>query len=256
MEINRLSMDGKVAFITGASSGLGRHFAKTLSQAGAKVIVGARRGDKLKELVDEIKSTGATALAVDIDVMNPDSVKSAFDEIEHEFGGADVLVNNAGMAQSKSFLKVDEASWDAVVDTNLKGVWQVGSEFSRRLIARNQAGSIVNLGSILGLRVSFGESVYSTTKAAVIQMTKAMALELAPKNIRVNALCPGYFKTEMNAAYFETVNGQNYIKSTVPKRLGKVEELDVPLLLLSSDAGAFITGIVLPVDGGHLIGSL
>lgn len=251
-----LSMKGKVALVTGASSGLGAHFAKVLAQAQAQVVVTARRTTKLSQLVADIESHGGKAIAVAMDVTDQASVVSAFDQAEAAFGTVDVLINNAGVADSKGFLKIDEDSWDFVMDTNLKGAWRVAREAAQRLVNKGQPGSIVNISSILGVRVGVGHSTYCISKAGVIQMTKAMALELIRKGIRVNAICPGYFETEMNGDYFQTEAGQAYIAGTPARRLGSLNELDAPLLMLSSDAGSFISGVALPVDGAHLTSAL
>lgn len=249
-------LDGKVALVTGASSGLGEHFAKVLANAGAKVIVGARRVDRLASLVDTIAANGGTAHAVALDVTDTASVKQAIDTAENAFGPITVLINNAGVADSRRFVNIDETCWDYVMEANLKGAWRVASEISRRLLNNNLSGSIVNIASILGLRQGFGESAYSISKAGVVQMTKAMALEMASKGVRVNAICPGYFKTEMNEDYFNSDQGDGFIARTPARRLGKLEELDGPLLLLTSDAGSFINGVALPVDGGHMVSGL
>jgi NAD(P)-dependent dehydrogenase (short-subunit alcohol dehydrogenase family) len=256
MSDSLLSMHGKLVLVTGASSGLGAHFAHVLANAGAKLVVAARRIDKLDNLVAELKSQGHVAIAVSMDVTDTDSVNRALDNCEAELGPVEVLVNNAGVADSKRFVNVDEDSWDYVIETNLKGAWRVAHAVSKRILARGGAGSIVNIASILGLRVSVGESTYATAKAGLVQMTKAMALELGHKGIRVNALCPGYFRTEINAGYFETERGQAFINNTPAQRLGRLDELNAPLLMMASDAGSFINGVALPVDGGHMVSSL
>jgi NAD(P)-dependent dehydrogenase (short-subunit alcohol dehydrogenase family) len=256
MSDSLLSMHGKLVLVTGASSGLGAHFAHVLANAGAKLVVAARRIDKLDNLVAELKSQGHVAIAVSMDVTDTDSVNRALDNCEAELGPVEVLVNNAGVADSKRFVNVDEDSWDYVIETNLKGAWRVAHAVSKRILARGGAGSIVNIASILGLRVSVGESTYATAKAGLVQMTKAMALELGHKGIRVNALCPGYFRTEINAGYFETERGQAFINNTPARRLGRLDELNAPLLMMASDAGSFINGVALPVDGGHMVSSL
>jgi len=249
-------LSGKVALVTGASSGFGNHFARVLAEAGAKVVVGARREDKLQALVAEIKASGDEALAVAMDVTQVDSVAAAFDAAEQTFGTVNVLINNAGVAAPKMVHKTSEADWDFVVDTNLKGAWIVAAEAARRMAGAGNGGSIVNISSVLGLATSLGHGVYSASKAGVIQLTKHMALELADKNIRVNAICPGYFKTEMNGEYFESEAGKKYISSTTAKRLGEMREMNAPLLLLASDASSFINGVALPIDGGHLLMSI
>lgn len=251
-----LSMKGSTTLVTGASSGLGAHFAKVLAAAGAKVALGARRTDRLEELVDYITASGGKAIAVELDVTSSSSIDQAIDHIESSWGPVSVLVNNAGVADSKRCTKITDEDWDYVMSTNLKGAWRVATEVSRRLLSQQKLGSIVNIASILGLRVGFGQSVYSISKAGVVQMTKAMALELGPKGIRVNALCPGYFKTEINAGFFGSERGDTFIKATPSQRLGDLSELDAPLLTLASDAGSFINGAVIPVDGGHLVSSL
>ena len=250
------SLEGKVALVTGASSGLGAHFAKTLAQAGAQVIVAARRADKLTQLVDEIRAQGGIATAQSLDVTDADSVQQALDAAEQTYGVVDILVNNAGVAASKYFAKVDESDYDFVMDTNQKGAWRTAQAVAKRLLNHGKGGSIINIASILGLRVGFGESVYAMSKAAVVQMTKAMAMELTTKGIRVNAICPGYFKTEMNGDFFESDKGEAFIAKIPAKRLGELNELDGLLLLLASDASSFMTGTATPVDGGHVIGSL
>lgn len=255
--LERLDYDlnGKVALVTGASSGFGEHFAHVLAAAGARVVVGARREDRLKTLVDDIATKDGEALAVAMDVTDAKSVAKSFEQAEKVFGPVTILINNAGVAIPKQLHKSSEAEWDFVIDTNLKGAWIVAAEAARRM-ASAQGGAIVNIASVLGLATSLGHGIYSASKAGVIQLTKHMALELAGKNIRVNAICPGYFKTEMNAEYFDSEAGRNYIATTPSRRLGEMHEIDGPLLLLASDAGSFINGVALPVDGGHLVKSV
>ena len=250
------SLSGKVALVTGASSGFGEHFARVLASAGAKVVVCARREDRLVKLVEAITTAGGEALAVAMDVTDAGSVAAGFDAAEQNFGPVTVLINNAGVAVPKQVHKTSEQDWDFVIDTNLKGAWLVAAEAARRMVVAGSGGAIVNIASVLGLATSMGHGVYATSKAGVIQLTKHMALELAGKNIRVNAICPGYFKTEMNDEYFASEAGKQYIASTPGKRLGEMQEMNGPLLLLASDAGSFINGIALPVDGGHLVTSI
>ncbi|MFK7853815.1 MAG: SDR family NAD(P)-dependent oxidoreductase [Granulosicoccus sp.] len=249
-------LDDELALITGASSGLGEHFAQVLAAAGAKVVVAARRQDKLDALVSRIEQSGGNAVSVQMDVTDKGSIDKALHYINAECGNVSILVNNAGIADAKTFLKLDETSWHQTLDVNLNGAWRVAHAVSTQMVASDTPGCIVNIASILGLRVGFGNSAYAVSKAAVVQMTKAMALELGAKGIRVNALCPGYIETEINADYFSTEKGQNYIKTTPARRTGTLEELSGPLLLLCSNAGSFINGVALPVDGGHLLSSL
>lgn len=246
---------GKVALVTGASSGFGEHFVRVLAAAGARVVACARREDRLKKLVAEISANGGEALAVAMDVTDARSVAAGFTTAEEVFGPVSILVNNAGVAVPKQVHKSSEADWDFVIDTNLKGAWIVAAEAARRMVTSG-GGAIVNIASVLGLATSMGHGIYSASKAGVIQLTKHMALELAGKNIRVNAICPGYFKTEMNDEYFESDTGKHYIAATPGKRLGEMHEMDGPLLLLASEAGSFINGVALPVDGGHLVMSI
>lgn len=250
------SLAGRVALVTGASSGLGRHFARTLAQAGASVVVAARRIDKLADVVAEIQALGREAWAVPLDVTDAASVKAAFDALAAQGLTADIVVNNAGVAVSRPLLEQTEADWDGVVDTNLKGAWLVAQEAARRLVAAGLPGSIVNISSITGERVAGGVAPYCASKAGLIQLTRAMALELARSRIRVNALAPGYIVTELNQTFLASSAGER-LRSRIPQqRFGRVEDLDGPLLLLASEAGAFVTGSVLAVDGGHLVSSL
>jgi NAD(P)-dependent dehydrogenase (short-subunit alcohol dehydrogenase family) len=249
-------VSGKVALVTGASSGFGAHFSKLLASYGARVVVAARRVDRLEMLVSEIEKDGGEALAVPLDVTRADSVTAAFDAAEQSYGVVDILSNNAGVAKSEKAIAFDEESWDFVMDTNLKGAWLVAKEAGSRMIAAGKGGSIVNTASILGLRVSMAISCYSASKAAVISLTQSLALEWSRKGIRVNALCPGYFVTELNADFFKTEPGQQYLRSTPGGRSGNMEEISAPFMLLASNAGSFVNGVALPVDGGHLISAL
>lgn len=246
----QFSLDGRTALVTGASSGLGRHFATTLAHAGAQVAVAARRRDKLDETVDIIASAGGSAVPVMMDVTEPQSLAAAFDEAESPLGPITILVNNAGVPSRTPFLDMDEDEWRQTMDVNLDGVARVAREAGRRMRAAKTGGSIVNIASVLGLAVLRSVSAYAVSKAAVIQLTKAMALEVARDNIRVNALAPGYFATDLNRGFLSSDAGQRIIASVPQARVGNLEELDGPLLLLASDAGSFMTGSVLSVDGG------
>lgn len=253
---DRFALQGRRALVTGASSGLGRHFALTLARAGAAVIVAARSLDKLEQTVADVQAVGGEAYALPLDVTDPTSVKSAFDRLETFGESADLIVNNAGVAVSRPVFEQTEADWNSVLDTNLKGAWLVAQEGARRLVAKKRRGAIVNIASITGERVAGGVIPYCTSKAGVIHLTRAMALELARHGIRVNALAPGYVQTELNRDFLASEPGEK-LKSRIPqRRFGLPEELDGALLLLASDAGAYITGSVIFADGGHLVSSL
>ncbi len=254
--LERFRLNGRRVLVTGASSGLGRHFAHSMAQAGASVVVAARRVDKLADTVAEIKAAGGEASAVRLDVTNMASVKAAFDQIESSGGLADVIVNNAGMAVNGAFLEQSEADWDTVIDTNLKGAWLVAQEGARRLVAAKQPGSIINIASITGERLAGRVAPYCTSKAGVMHLTRAMALELARHRIRVNALAPGYVQTELNRDFLVSDAGEKLRLRIPQRRFGLPEELDGPLLLLASEAGTYITGSILFADGGHLVSSL
>ena len=248
-----LSLEGKAALVTGASSGFGRHFARVLAEAGAKVALAARRIDVLEHLAAEIRAGGGQAAALAMDVTDRASVAKAVADAEAALGPITILVNNAGVPSGAFFAKTSEEEWRAVMSVNLDGVFHVGQEAARRMAANRTGGSIVNIASLLGFGVIKGLSTYSATKAAVISLTKSMALELARDRIRVNALAPGYFATEFNDAYLASEAGKRMMSRVPMQRAGAVHELDGPLLLLASDAGAFMTGSVVTVDGGHLL---
>ncbi len=256
MENDLFDLRSKTALVTGASSGIGAHFAQVLAGRGANVVVAARRKQRLDELVARITDDGGNALAVEADVTRVEGVAGMYDAAESAFGTVDIVSNNAGIVDAKLAVDVEEASFDRVLDTNLKGVWAVASEAGRRLIAAGKSGSVVNTASVLGLRVSVSQSVYATSKAAVIQLTRSLALEWGRKGIRVNALCPGYFVTDMNRAYLESDRGKAYISGTPARRCGELDELTWPFLLLASEAGSFVNGAAIPVDGGHHVAGI
>ena len=251
-----ISLEGRSALITGASSGLGRAFADMLARAGAAVALAARRRDSLEEARQQIEAAGGRAIAVAIDVTNAGSVAAAVDDAAQWQGRLDILINNAGVTLTKPFLELSEAEWDQQVDTNLKGAFLVAQAAAKIMRQQASGGAIVNIASILGLRVAGQVAAYLTSKAGVVHLTKGMALELARHRIRVNALCPGYIETDLNRAFFASDIGSALIKRIPQRRLGQLSELEGPLLLLCSDAGSYMTGAVLAVDGGHLVSSL
>lgn len=244
-------LNGKSALVTGASGGLGLHFARLLAAHGVAVTLGARRIAALEGACREIAVAGGTAQALGLDVTDPASVSAAL-----EGKRFDILINNAGISGAGRAADLSEADWDAVIDTNLKGVFLVAQAAARGMRETGEGGAIVNIASILGERVAGGVSAYAASKAGVIQLTKALALEWARDGIRVNALCPGYIETDINRDFFATEPGQQLVRRIPQRRLGRAQELDGALLLLASEAGSYITGASLAVDGGHLVSSL
>ena len=252
----RFDLLGKVALVTGASSGLGVHFARTLAAAGASVAIAARRADRLKSLQAELQNAGSKAAAVELDVQSGKSVNAAFDSAEAALGAIDIVVNNAGISIVKPALDMPEEDWDAVVDTNLRGAWLMAQTAGRRWVVAKRPGIIVNIASILGLRTIGQVAPYNASKAGLVHLTRALAMEWARHDIRVNAICPGYIETEMNSDFWNTPGGQRLIDRIPQRRIGQPEHLDGALLLLASEAGSFMTGSVLTVDGGHTVSSL
>ena len=250
-------LDGKVALITGAGSGLGRQFAETLSDAGASVVLAARRREKLEETAELVRNKGGNAICLELDVTDSLSVTNCVRETTSEFGTPDILVNNAGIAKQAFLTDISEDDWDAVLDTNLKGVFMVAQAVVKSMINADKHGSIINIASVLGLRVSKALGSYIAAKSAVVQLTKAMAIEWSRYNIRVNALAPGYFITEINQEQFADGSAEEFLMRRVPmSRVGDLREIAGPLLLLASDAGSYMTGSIIAVDGGHVCSSL
>jgi NAD(P)-dependent dehydrogenase (short-subunit alcohol dehydrogenase family) len=249
-------LDGKVALVTGASSGFGRHFGSVLARAGARVVLAARRTERVREACDAIVAAGGEAVAVTMDVTDSSSISAAFDAAEQAFGPVTVVVNNAGITIPKPLVDLSDTDWSEVIDTNLNGVAYVTRESARRMIAAGVGGSVVNIASILAHREQKMLTNYAASKAAVVQFTRTAALELAQHGIRVNAICPGYFVTDLNREWFKTEDGQALIRRIPQRRSGDLPDLNGPLLLLASDAGALMTGADLTVDGGHVLSSL
>lgn len=252
----RLSLSGRVALVTGASGALGARFAEILAAAGAAVVLAARRTEAMTALCDRLNSSGARAGVVPLDVTDAKSVAAAYDAAEAKFGTVEILINNSGIAEPGPALKQSDADWARVFAVNLDGARRMSVTATSRLVAANRPGTIVNVASILGLRQGAGVCAYATTKAALIQMTKQHALEWARHGVRVNALAPGFIETDLNRDFFATEHGQAMIRRIPLRRLGCLEDLDLPLLLLASGAGGFITGSVLVADGGHLLSPL
>lgn len=251
MPMSSFSADlaGRRILITGASSGIGAHFARTLATHGAEVLMCARRVAALDALADDIRAKGGAASAFAMDVRDPASVKAAVGAAGRIHG----LVNNSGIAHGAALERESAAEWDDVIATNLTGARHVAVEVARAMIAQGEGGSIVNIASILGLRQGMHVSAYATSKAGLVQLTKQMALEWARHGIRVNALAPGYIDTPINGDYLASEAGKAMLKRIPQRRIGLLTDLDGPLLLLLSDAAAYMTGAVIPVDGGHLL---
>ena len=257
----QIDLSGRVALITGASSGLGTQFAKTLAAAGAGVCIAARRIERLKTLRAEIEANDGDAHVIEMDVTDPDSIRAGIAHAETEMGTIDILVNNSGVANTQKLVNVTPEDFDFVMDTNLRGAFFVAQQVAKRMIARSQGaapgtftgGRIVNVASVAGLRALGQIGVYAMSKAGVVHMTKAMALEWGRYGINVNALCPGYIDTEINHHYWKTEAGQKLIQTLPRKRVGQPQDLDVALLMLCANESHFVNGAVIAADDGYSV---
>ncbi|MCZ8094345.1 MAG: SDR family oxidoreductase [Acidovorax sp.] len=256
-----IDLSGRVAFVTGASSGLGAQFARTLARAGAGVVLASRRIEKLKELRARIEGEGGDAHVVELDVTDHDSIKSAVAHAETEMGSIDILVNNSGVSTTQRIQDVTPEDYDYVFDTNVKGAFFVAQEVGKRMLARSRGaapgsftgGRIINIASMAGLKVLPQIGVYCMSKAAVVHMTRSMAMEWGKFGINVNAICPGYIDTEINHHHWQTEQGQKLVNMLPRKRVGSPEDLDALLVMLASDQSHFINGAVIAADDGFAI---
>jgi len=249
---NLFSLQGKVALVTGAGTGMGKRFAYTLASAGAKVICGARRVEMVEKVAEEIRTAGGDAIGIKLDIGDNQSISNAFDIAERKYGIVDVLVNNAAQIDYAPFPMIEDEVWDNLINVNFSGTMRMSRECAKRLLAAEKPGSIINISSIVGIQTHKDVTCYGSLKAAVIQFTKQVAASLLTTGIRCNSIAPGYFITDMNKDFLEGPEGEKEIARLPLKRVGKVEELDGAVLLLASDASSFINGAVLPVDGGHV----
>ena len=256
-----IDLSGRVAFITGASSGLGAQFARTLARAGAGVVLASRRVEKLKELRARIEGEGGDAHVIELDVTDHDSIKSAVAHAETEMGSIDILVNNSGVSTTQRLQDVTPEDYDFIFDTNVKGAFFVAQEVGKRMLARSRGaapgsftgGRIINIASMAGLKVLPQIGAYCMSKAAVVQMTRVMALEWGRFGINVNALCPGYIDTEINHAHWATEQGQKLISMLPRKRVGQPQDLDALIVMLASDQSHFVNGAVIAADDGFAV---
>jgi NAD(P)-dependent dehydrogenase (short-subunit alcohol dehydrogenase family) len=253
-----IDLSGRVALVTGASSGLGAQFARVLARSGAAVVLAARRLEKLKDLRAQIEGEGGDAHVVGLDVTSVESIRAAVAHAETEVGSIDILVNNSGVSTTQRIQEVGEEDFDYVFDTNVRGAFFVAQEVGKRMLARAQGsapgtftgGRIINIASMAGLRPLPQIGVYSMSKAAVIQMTKAFALEWGRFGINVNALCPGYIDTEINHHHWSGEQGQKLVNMLPRKRVGKPEDLDALIVMLASNESHFVNGAVIAADDG------
>ncbi|HTH11267.1 SDR family oxidoreductase [Acidovorax sp.] len=256
-----IDLSGRVAFVTGASSGLGAQFARTLARAGAGVVLASRRVEKLKELRARIEGEGGDAHVVELDVTDHDSIKAAVAHAETEMGSIDILVNNSGVSTTQRIQDVAPEDYDYVFDTNVKGAFFVAQEVGKRMLARSRGaapgsftgGRIINIASMAGLKVLPQIGVYCMSKAAVVHMTRALAVEWGKFGINVNAICPGYIDTEINHHHWDTEQGKKLIDMLPRKRVGNAQDLDALLVMLASDQSHFINGAVIAADDGFAV---
>ncbi|BEU96363.1 SDR family oxidoreductase [Acidovorax sp. DW039] len=256
-----IDLSGRVALVTGASSGLGAQFARTLARAGAGVVLASRRIEKLKELRARIEGEGGDAHVVELDVTDHDSIKAAVAHAETEMGSIDILINNSGVSTTQRIQDVAPEDYDFVFDTNVKGAFFVAQEVGKRMLARSRGaapgsftgGRIINIASMAGLKVLPQIGVYCMSKAAVVHMTRAMAVEWGKYGINVNAICPGYIDTEINHHHWQTEQGQKLVNMLPRKRIGSPEDLDALLVMLASDQSHFINGAVIAADDGFAV---
>jgi len=247
---------GQIVLVTGASSGIGRHFAEILAAAGARVALAARRADRLAELAREIEAKGGQCLPLACDVTKRDSIVGAIATAEEQLGPLSILVNNAGVVVSKPLFEHTEEDWDYVVDTNLKGAWLMARDFAHHLVTLKRPGRIINIASVLGRRTIGRVPAYCAAKAGLLHLTQVLAMELARHGILVNALAPGYVETDFNREFFQTQAGKNLIDRIPLKRIAQAPDLDGALLFLASPASAYVTGAVIAVDGGHGVAAI
>jgi NAD(P)-dependent dehydrogenase (short-subunit alcohol dehydrogenase family) len=256
-----IDLSGRVALVTGASSGLGAQFARTLARAGAGVVLASRRLEKLKELRARIEGEGGDAHVVELDVTDHDSIKAAIAHAETEMGSIDILVNNSGVSTTQRIQDVTPEDYDFIFDTNVKGAFFVAQEVGKRMLARSRGaapgsftgGRIINIASMAGLKVLPQIGAYCMSKAAVVQMTRVMALEWGRFGINVNALCPGYIDTEINHSHWQTEQGQKLVAMLPRKRVGQPQDLDALIVMLASDQSHFVNGAVIAADDGFAI---
>ena len=245
------NLKGRRILITGASSGLGRHFALTLAREGARLALAARRVDLLESLSRDVSGAGGEAVVIRLDVTSPADIEAAVAGTVEAFGGIDILINNSGVAPSDMAIDVTEETWDRVMDTNLKGAWLMSQAAARAMIEGGNSGNIINIASVLAIRSQKGTTPYGISKAGLVRMTKSLALEWARYGIRVNAIAPGYFATDIAKNYIDSDAGQRMVNNIPQRRYGSAEDLDGVLLLLAGDGSRYMTGVCIPVDGGH-----